>query len=177
MRKSNKTALCGILVGLCLALMLMTGLFPFATYVAPAICGMILWIVKYEISIKWALLSYLGVSALSFMVPDKEAALFFVLIFGYYPIIKSNIDRFFKNNIIKLIVKQIYFNIIVIIALFIASLFIPVELIIASFGGSGIGVIIFFAVTSNITFFIYDKAIISCYIFYIGKIRKKLRIH
>ena len=42
MKRSTKIALGGMITGLCIMLMFMTGLFPFATYALPAAAGIVL---------------------------------------------------------------------------------------------------------------------------------------
>ena len=73
MKHSSKVALCGMICALCTVCMFMTGLFPFATYALPAIAGVLLCVVVIELSPRWALVVYLAVSCLSFLLsPDRE---------------------------------------------------------------------------------------------------------
>lgn len=47
-----------------------------------------------EGGVKWALLMYGAVSILSaLLLPDKSSAVFYILFFGHYPIIKYEIER------------------------------------------------------------------------------------
>ena len=69
MKKTNamKIAFCGITAGLCTAVMLMGYLFPFATYVCPAMASVLLFPIAYEYGAKTSFTVYLAVSFLSFL--------------------------------------------------------------------------------------------------------------
>ena len=52
-------------------------------------------------------------------VPDKQAALLYVIFFGYYPILKALIERL-KNKIVQWVLKYAVFNAAIVSAYFIA---------------------------------------------------------
>ena len=92
--KSRKIAFGGIVAALSLVLMLLTGVLPFGTYALPCFAGILLTSIVIEFGIPWAIGVYVGVSVLSFLlVSDKEAALYYTLILGIYPILKSLFER------------------------------------------------------------------------------------
>lgn len=110
-RQSTKVALCGIISSVSVVLMFMTGLVPFLTYTLPAVSGALLAIVVIEINKKWATGAYIAISLLSLLiVADKEAAMFFVAFFGYYPIIKEVIENKLPK-ILEWVVKLLLFNV------------------------------------------------------------------
>ena len=111
MKQSSKTALGGIVSALSVALMLLTGIIPFMTYALPLAAGSLLIIMVIEISKRWALVVYAAVSLLSILVvPDKEAAVFYIAFFGYYPIIKSGLEKHL-NIVAEWAVKLLVFNV------------------------------------------------------------------
>lgn len=94
MKNTSKTALCAIITGLSVALMLSTAVIPFLSYAIPAICGVLIILIITECDKKWALLVYACVSILSLLiVPDKSAGLSYTCIFGYYPVIKAVLEN------------------------------------------------------------------------------------
>lgn len=96
--------------------MFMTGLVPFLTYTLPAVSGALLAIIVIEINKKWATGAYIAISLLSLLiVADKEAAMFFVAFFGYYPIIKEVIEDKLPK-VLEWIVKLLLFNVAAVIA-------------------------------------------------------------
>ena len=83
-RKSTQVAVGGLSSALCLLLMFMTGMIPFATFALPSLAGILLIVVVVENGIQTATLVYAAVSILSlFMCPDKEAAMMFICFFGF----------------------------------------------------------------------------------------------
>ena len=92
-RRSMRTAFCGMAAALSVALMLLGGVVPVATYAVPMICSLPLLFVLLEFDARAAWITYLSVALLSLMLGfDKEAA-FFYLFVGYYPIVKGKLDR------------------------------------------------------------------------------------
>lgn len=115
-RQSTKVALCGIISSVSVVLMFMTGLVPFLTYTLPAVSGALLAIIVIEINKKWATGAYIAISLLSLLiVADKEAAMFFVAFFGYYPIIKEVIENKLPK-ILEWVVKLLLFNVAAVVA-------------------------------------------------------------
>ena len=110
MSKSKQVAAGGIASSLCLLLMFLTGIFPFATYALPAMAGSLLVVVVLELNRATAVMVYISVSLLSlFIAPDKEAALIFIFFFGYYPILKGLIEQI-RIRPLELAIKYALFN-------------------------------------------------------------------
>lgn len=109
-KKSTQIALGGVFSALCLLLMFMTGLFPFATYALPMLAGAMLAAVVIENGRRTALMVYASVSILSlFIVPDREASLMFIAFFGYYPIVKELLERL-RSHTAEIVAKFALFN-------------------------------------------------------------------
>ena len=78
-KQTMKIALCGVLGALSVTMLLMGFLFPFATYVCPAISASLLLIIVYEYGVKTGLTLYAAVSFLGLMmVPDQELVFMFI---------------------------------------------------------------------------------------------------
>lgn len=89
--------------------MFMTGLIPFSSYVFPAMAGIVLIAVEEENGTKTAMLVYVAVSVLAmFIVPDQEAKVLFVMLLGYYPMLKSRLER--APRPIAYLLKFLLFN-------------------------------------------------------------------
>ena len=66
---------------------------PFASYSLCFICGVFIYLIAIEIGNKDAFIVYFVVSVISFFsIIYNDAALLYVLVFGYYPIIKNFFD-------------------------------------------------------------------------------------
>ena len=82
-RLSFRVAFCGVLAALMIAVMLLGTMIPTTTYICPALAGVLLLPVVWEFGFRTGALLYLAVALLSLILsPNKEAALFFVLLFG-----------------------------------------------------------------------------------------------
>ena len=93
-QKSWAMAYCGIVAALCVALMLLGAVIPIAMFIAPALAGFLIATVCVECGRTMALTAYAAVSLLALLfVPDKEVALIFVFLLGYYPLAKPRFDR------------------------------------------------------------------------------------
>ena len=91
---SYRVALGGIVSALCVALMFLTGVLPALYIAAPMVAGMLMIVLRLEVSESWAWLTYLSVSLLALIVTfDKEAALMFILFFGYYPMLRLYLEK------------------------------------------------------------------------------------
>ena len=154
MSKSGKIALGGLLTALGVVLMFLTGLIPIGTYALPAIAGVLLIVAVIEIGAKWAWMIYAAVAVLSLLfAADKEAALLFVLFFGYYPVLKSFLERI-SNKVLSWISKFAVFNVAVVACFFLAVNFL--QLPEDSFTVFGIYLPWVFLILGNAVFLIYD---------------------
>ena len=82
-------ALCGMVVALSVVLMLLGAIIPIAMFIAPAVGGVFIGFVAIECGRRYAWTTYGAASLLGLLfVPDKETALFFVALLGYYPLVK-----------------------------------------------------------------------------------------
>ena len=110
MKKSIQAALCGLAAALCVTFMFLGGIFYIFAYTVPILLGLVTVMIKKTFGNASAVSVYIAVSILSLMlVPEKETVMMYVLFFGYYPIIKSYLDRV-KPKIISLFFKLITFN-------------------------------------------------------------------
>lgn len=107
---SYKVSLGGIVSALCLVMMFLTAVIPPLNITLPLFAGMLISVVAIEISPSWAFVTYVVVSVLSFfLTPDKEAAIFFAVLFGYYPILKDVTEKL-KFKPLQWLIKVIIFN-------------------------------------------------------------------
>lgn len=89
--QSRKIALCGVLCGLTVVVLLLGGLFSLAVYCAPLLAMAALLPVLEEYGPGSAGAAYGAVAILALLlVPDRETALVYVF-FGWYPILRPRI--------------------------------------------------------------------------------------
>ncbi len=172
MSKSGKIALGGLLSALGVVLMFLTGLIPIGTYALPAIAGVLLIVAVIEIGAKWAWMIYAAVAVLSLLfAADKEAALLFVLFFGYYPVLKSFLERI-SNKVLSWISKFAVFNVAVVACFFLAVNFL--QLPEDSFTVFGFYLPWVFLILGNAVFLIYDIALSGLVATYVEKLHHRV---
>lgn len=172
-KNSTKTAVGGIIAALSIVLMMLTSVIPTLTYALPAISGVLLIVVVIEVDKKWATGVYFVVGLLSMLLlADKEAAVMYVMFFGYYPIIKAVFEQKL-NKTLSWIIKFLVFNASMILAfLIITYVFnIPFEEmkkygVVAAWGLLAMG---------NFVFLVYDIALSRLVTLYLLKWRKHFR--
>lgn len=105
-----KTALCGVVSALSVVLMMFEGLVQVASIAMPAIAGCLLIPIVAEAGMGWAFGSYGATAALCLLLaPDKEAALIYLLFFGYYPALFAVLSKI-RNVAARWGAKLLIFN-------------------------------------------------------------------
>ena len=172
MKTSVKVSLGGAVAALSLVLMLLTSIIPFGTYAFPAFAGILLVLLVFNLGYAYAFAVYFVTAALSFLlVTDKEAALYYALFLGFYPILKGVIERI-PSKPVQYIVKLALFNVCMIAAFYIGItlLSIPKE----SFNLFGVYLPWVFLILGNIVFIIYDLCITRLVTLYLLKWHDRL---
>lgn len=171
--KASKVAFGGIIAALSLALMLLTGLIPVGTYALPCVAGMLLTVIVIEFGALWAIGVYAAVSALSLLfVADKEAALYYAVLLGIYPVLKSFFERI-PLRWLSFAVKMVYFNISAIGAFYISIYLLGVPL--ESFSLFGVNMPLVFLFMGNIVFAVYDVCVTRFVGLYLNRWRQRLK--
>lgn len=170
LKNTYKTAIGGVVTALAVVCMLLTAIIPVATYSCPIIAGCLLVVIVIEMNAKWAFCVYIAVSLLSLLlVPDKESVVYFIFLFGYYPILKQYIEKI-KKNVFQWVCKLAVFNIAAVVSFFITItvLSVPKE----SFNIGGVYLPWVFLIAGNIIFVMYDIALTGLITMYILRLRK-----
>ena len=161
MKTSLKISLGGAIAAVSLVLMLLTTVIPFGTFAFPAFAGMLLTVIVIEIGYAFAVSVFAATALLSFLiVSDKEAALMYTAFFGFYPILKSLIERI-PNKVVQ----------------YIAAFFIAVNLLSIpeeSYNLFGLQLPVIFLLFGNVFFVLYDYCITKLVTIYLLKWRQKL---
>ncbi|MBQ3416655.1 MAG: hypothetical protein IJH32_02350 [Ruminococcus sp.] len=173
MKTSLKISIGGIIAALSIVLMFLTSIVPFGTYAFPMISGILLCVIVIEINYPWAFATWFAVSVLSLLIlTDKEAALYYAAFFGFYPIIKSFIERL-RFKALQYLIKYVIFNVCMIAAFFIGIflLSVPKE----SFYLFGFYLPWVFLIAGNLFFILYDICVTRLVTIYLIKWHKKIR--
>jgi len=169
--QTTKTiSICGLFAALSVVVMLLAHI-GVLTYAVPALAGALLVIIYLEFGIKNAFTVFITVSVLSFLICEKEAALCYILFFGYYPLIKAYIERIKSKTlqwVVKVLLFSISFALILLLATFVLS--IPFDTM-----GLGIYYIVGLFLGLEVMFVLYDIALTKTITLYLLVYREKFR--
>lgn len=172
-KNTFNVALCGIISALGVVIMMITAIVPIATYATPALAGIITAVIVIEVNKKWALASYFVVSVLSVLiVPDKEAVAFYILFFGYYPVLKQIIESKIKPVLLQWLLKILAFSISAVLVYYIAIYFLGVPA--DEFVLFGVNLPVIFLIAGIVVFVMFDYSMSGVIVTYVNKYREKL---
>lgn len=180
MSQSAKTAIGGMTAALSVVLMLPTvmGLW---TYALPAFAGILIMFTIVELDKKWATGIFTAVSLLSLiLLPNKEAAVFYLCFFGNYPIIKCLLEGAKMPRVPEYIIKFVVFNAEVLLAGFImVKVFgMPMAELLGIEGETASWAQYALPITlavGNVTFILFDRLLTMTVTIYLLKWQKRFR--
>lgn len=170
MKKTFVVAFGGIICALSIILLFLSDLLSVGVYAFPIFAGVLLSAVVIEGGYVWAFSVYGCVSLLSFfLVQNKEAVLYYIAFFGFYPVLKGLVEKI-KPKFLQFLLKYLIFNACMIGAFFagIYLLSIPKE----SFNIMGVYLPYVFLIIGNIVFIVYDYMVSVLITRYVFKWRK-----
>lgn len=170
MKQTSKITLCAICSALSVVFMLL-GYFPYLTYAVPAVAGLFVMIPLIEIGVSYAFASYIVSSLLVLLVAEPETKVLYIVLLGYYPIMKAIIERM-KNTVFEWVLKIILFNLSVAITYFALKYITNID--VEDFGPLGEYGAVLFVILCNVAFVMYDIAISRVSILYFNKLRGKI---
>ena len=92
MKNTKKITLCSMTAALSVVVML-TSYFPYLTYAIPAVAGLFMMVTLIECGVSWGFAGYLSSAVIIFIVGEPEATVLYIMLFGYYPVLKSIIEK------------------------------------------------------------------------------------
>lgn len=167
-------AFCGVMSAVSVVILLLAGILPTLSYALTALAGISLTLLVMEFGEKYAVMSYIAIALISMLLlPDKEPALLFTLILGWYPIGKARFERI-KPVWLEYLAKIAVFSILCVAFYYVTVwLFMPG----AEFEGSfweKYGLPLTFA-AALAAFVLYDIALSKMITLYVQKYQQKLR--
>ena len=158
-RKSWAMAYCGIVAALCVALMLLGAVIPIAMFIAPAVAGFLIATVCVECGLQMALTAYAAVSLLALLfVPDKEVALLFTVLLGYYPLVKPKFERI-RPALLRGVCKLLLCNGAVLAMYGLIYLLVPMGSISQELRTTAMAATLVTLAMGNVAFLLYDRAL------------------
>mgnify|MGYP003227346058 CR=1 FL=1 len=173
--KSWAMAYCGMAAAFSVAMMLMGAVFPIAMFIAPAVASFLIATVCVECGRTMALTAYGAVSLLSLLfVPDKEVALTFVFLLGYYPLAKPYFEKI-RPALLRLCNGAV-------LAMYgLVLLLVPAGSIAEELRTTALAVSLVTLAMGNVAFLLYDRALHNMLMLYHlvwqPKLHKMLGVH
>ena len=158
-RKSWAMAYCGMAAALSIALMLLGAVVPVLMFIAPAVASFLIATVCVECGGTMAWTAYAAVSLLSLLfVPDKEEALTFVFLLGYYPLVKPRFERI-RPALLRGLCKLLLCNGAVLAMYGLVLLLVPAGSISQELRATALAVSLTTLAMGNVAFLLYDRAL------------------
>ena len=168
-------AYCGMAAALCVALMLLGAVIPIAMFIAPALAGFLIATVCVECGRTMALTAYAAVSLLALLfVPDKEVALTFVFLLGYYPLAKPYFERI-RPALLRAVCKLLLCNGGILAMYGLVLLLVPAGSIAEELRTTALAVSLVTLAMGNAAFLLYDRALHNMLMLY--KVVWQPRLH
>lgn len=165
-QKSWAMAYCGIVAALCVALMLLGVVIPIAMFIAPAVAGFLIATVCVECGMQMALTAYAAVSLLALLfVPDKEVALIFTVLLGYYPLAKPKFERI-RPALLRCVCKLLLCNGAVLAMYGLIYLLVPMGSISQELRATATAAALATLAMGNVAFLLYDRALHNMLVMY-----------
>ena len=172
-KQPRRVAVSGMMVALATAILLMGGVIPAATFIGPALAGLLLIPVLAEGGRRMALGAWLAISALSLMLcADKEAALLFAFL-GWYPPMKWTLDSKlpgWKGLVVKLVLWNACAGALAAMIFYVFRM----DQVIAEYREMSRVMLVAFIVLANVTLLLYDRLLNIMAVLYVKKLRPKL---
>ena len=167
-------AYCGMAAALSVAMMLMGAVFPIAMFIAPAVASFLIATVCVECGRTMALTAYGAVSLLSLLfVPDKEVALTFVFLLGYYPLAKPYFEKI-RPALLRAVCKLLLCNGAVLAMYGLVLLLVPAGSISQELRTTALAMTLLTLAMGNVAFALYDRALCNMLLLYKLKWQPKL---
>lgn len=167
MKKTKLLAIASVCAALCVAIMAIGVVLDVLDLSLAILAGLIVAVVATEFSDRWGWAVYGVAGLLSLLLPNRVPGALFLLFCGWYPILQKKIQML--RPVVSRIVKEAVFN----AAL---ALYLVLEIFVLRLESAG-WVTLLTVVFANILFVMYDYLLDRLILFYIVKLRERLKIH
>ncbi len=164
----------GIIVACSIAVMIIGSYMTTAAYVCVAAASFLVFTISEECNMRYAFAAYICVSILGILfVPYKKIVWMFILLIGYYPLLKKQFDKI-KTRILRVVVKLVLCDATMSLIFYATIKLMYLEELTNQFGQYAKIVLVLFIIGANIAFLCYDYALFKIWNFYGKYIRSRL---
>ena len=166
----KKLVVAGVLAALSVIILYLGCAIEVLDLTMSAIVSLLVVVIVIEMGYKYAWLTYIATSILSIIIlPQKSPAIFYACFMGFYPIIKSYLERI-NSALVRWIIKLVVGNAALALMFILMSLFLPDE-----FEGGWLMLVTYFL--GIIAFLMYDVALSKLITLYFVRIRDRIKIY
>lgn len=159
---TKKTTFCAMMSVLGILCLMLSNILQANTIFLYLFSTLFTYICTEEHGIKFGLLTYAVISFIGFMiVADKLSIIAYIIVVGYYPVIKHIIDHFNINKIIKWLLKIAFAVAVATVALFLLKAYLTEDIN-----------LLFLYPLGVVVFIVYDIALTMGIKFYVLRLRK-----
>lgn len=156
-RKSHRTALCGLMAALSVAILTWGSLIPFATFACPMLAMLCLIPAVCEYGTGTALVMYTAVAVLGLLLgPDKEIALLYVFL-GWYPGIQAKVNNL--PRFLRLAAKCVLFSVSMVVLYSLILYLFQLDAVVEEFSEYSTAMVAGMLFLGNVTFLLYDRVL------------------
>lgn len=166
----KRIVICGVLVALSIIILYIGSMFQTLDLTMSAIVSLLVVVIVIEMGYSYAWLTYVATSILSLvLLPQKTPAIFYACFMGFYPIIKSHVERI-NSAVLRWIIKLVVGNVALVAMFLLLSIFVPEEFV----GG---WMLVATYVLGLTAFIMYDIALTKLISLYFARIRDRIKIY
>ena len=166
----KRIVVCGALCALAVIMLYFGAIIEVMDLSMGAIASLVIVLIVIEMGYSYAWISYAAISILSFiLLPQKLTAVIFAALMGFYPIVKSYIEKINSSAVgwcLKLIVANVaFFGIFLVMKYFMPDQLETETMMLALYA------------LANVAFVLYDYAVSKLITAYFYKLRERIRIY
>ena len=166
----KKLVVAGVLAALSVIILYLGCAIEVLDLTMSAIVSLLVVVIVIEMGYKYAWLTYIATAILSILLlPQKSPAIFYACFMGFYPIIKSYLERI-NSALVRWIIKLVVGNAALALMFILMSLFLPDE-----FEGGWLMLVTY--LLGIIAFLMYDVALSKLITLYFVRIRNRIKIY
>lgn len=165
MKKTKKLTVSALSAAMCVAILSVGSIIQSLDVSLALVAGLVIMVMDTEYGPKVALSVCLVAGLLSFLLPEKSAGILFLSLLGWYPIAQRKINML--PSFFALAVKILMFNGILAALLWLSMFITGIQ--------DALWVNITLFIMGNICFYLYDFLLDRFFLFYLLKIRNRLK--
>lgn len=166
----KRIVVCGALCALAVIILYLGALIEVLDLSMGAIASLVIVLIVIEMGYSYAWISYAAVSILSvILLPQKFAAILFAAFMGFYPIVKSYLEKI-GSAVLRWVIKLLTANAALVVFFLAVKYFVPNELETDLMMWT-------LYIMSNGAFILYDIAVSKLITAYFYKFRERLKIY